>query len=159
MTRGVLGRVGVAVLAVGALLAACSGDAGRPEERVRAVLAAIESAAEARDVGAFKEHISEAYADARGQDKRAVAGLATFHFMRHQSVHLLTLVRDVEITAPGEAHAQALVAMAGRPIPGPEALASLRADLYRFDVALREEDGTWRVTGAAWSPAAADEFD
>jgi len=125
---------------------------------VRAVLAAIESAAEVRDVGALKEHLSEQYADDRGQDKRAVAGLATFHFMRNQSVHLLTLVRDVRISAPGEAHAQTLVAMAGRPIPGPEALASLRADLYRFDVEMRDEDGTWRVLRAAWAPASADEF-
>lgn len=141
-----------------ALALACSGDPETPEARVRAVLGGIERAAEARDVAALKEHLSEDYADDRGQDKRAVAGLATFHFMRNQSLHLFTLVREVQLPAPGEARAQALVAMAGRPIPGPEALAALRADLYRFDVELREEGGEWRVVRAAWAPAAADEF-
>jgi hypothetical protein len=125
---------------------------------VRATLAAIEQAAEARDVGALKEHLSDQYADDRGQDKRAVAGLATFHFMRNRSVYLLTLVRQVRVESPGEARAEALVALAGRPIPGPEALAGLRADLYRFDVELREEDGAWRVTRAGWAPAGAEEF-
>jgi hypothetical protein len=153
-TRSLAVRVVVAL----ATLLACSGEPATPEDRVRATLAAIEAAAEARDVGELKEHVSEAYADARGQDKRAVSGLAAFHFMRNQSVHLLTLVRDVELPTPGEARATALVAMAGRPIPGPEALAGLRADLYRFEVELREEDGAWRVTGADWAPAAAEEF-
>jgi len=153
-TRSLAARVVVAL----ATLLACSGDSTTPEEQVRTALAAIEAAAEARDVGELKEHVSEAYADARGQDKRAVSGLAAFHFMRNQSVHLLTLVRDVELPTPGEARATALVAMAGRPIPGPEALAGLRADLYRFELELREEDGAWRVTGADWAPAAAEEF-
>ena len=137
----------------------CSGEPATPEERVRAVLAEIERAAEARDVGALKEHVSESYADARGQDKRALAGLATLHFMRNQSVYLLTRIRRVELPAPGEARAEALVAMAGRPIPGPEALAALRASLYRFEVELREEDGRWLVHGADWAPAVVDDFE
>jgi hypothetical protein len=141
-----------------ALALACSGDPTTPEERVRAVLAAIERAAEARDVGALREHVSESYADARGQDARALAALATLHFMRNQSVYLLTRIRRVELPAPGEARAEALVAMAGRPIPGPEALAGLRANLYRFDVELREEDGRWRVSGGDWAPATPDDF-
>ena len=125
---------------------------------MRAVLSAIETAAEARDVGALREHVSESYSDRRGNDARALAGIATFHFMQHRSVHLLTRVRHVEVSAPGEARAVALVAMAGTPIPGPEALAGLRASLYYFDVRLREEDGTWRVASAEWEPATADDF-
>ena len=49
--------------------------------------------------------------------------------------------------------------MAGTPIAGPEALAGLRADLYRFDLRLGEEpDGEWRVRSAEWRPAAVDDF-
>ena len=140
------------------LTLACADAPASPEERVRAVLAAIEMAAEARDAGALKEHVSETYGDARGNDARALAGIATFHFMQHRSVYLLTRVRHVEVSAPGEARAVALVAMAGTPIPGPEALPGLSANLYYFDVRLREEDGTWRLTSAEWEPATADDF-
>jgi len=148
-----------AALAAGfALALACADAPANPEERVRAVLAAIEAAAEARDVGALKEHVSESYSDPRGNDARALAGIATFHFMQNRSVHLLTRVRHVEVSAPGEARAVALVAMAGTPIPGPEALSGLRANLYYFDLRFREEDGSWRVASAEWQPATADDF-
>ena len=129
-----------------------------PEQRVRAVLAALEEGAQQRDAGDMKEHVSEGYSDAQGNDKRAVAQLVAFHLLRNQSVHLLTRVQSVEVAAPGHARAEVLVAMAGRPIEGPEALLGLRADLYRFDLAFREEDGAWRVRSAEWRPAAVDDF-
>jgi DNA-binding GntR family transcriptional regulator len=127
---------------------------------VRAVLAALEAGAEARDAAAMKEHVSERYRDARGQDRRAVAALVAFHFLRNRSVHLLVRVRAVEIAPPGEARVDAVVAMAGVPIATPEALVGLRADLYRFELRLREEDdGAWRVVSADWHPARVEDFD
>jgi hypothetical protein len=51
-----------------------------------------------------------------------------------------------------------LVALAGTPIHDPSALLGVRADLYRFDVRLRDEDGHWRVTSAEWQPASAADF-
>lgn len=149
-------RRACAALALAAL--ACGPDPQTPEERVRAVFAAMETAAQERDVAALKEHVSEAYGDARGHDKREIGALAGMHLLRNESVHLLTRVRGVEIGPEGEARAIALVAMAGAPIPGPELLPTLRADLYRFDVELREEDGAWRITRAEWRPASLAEF-
>lgn len=151
-----LRRVGIALALAWSV--ACSGEAQTPEERVRAVLAAIEAAAEARDVAALKEHVSDTYRDAQGNDRRALAGVATMHFLQHDAVHLLTRVRAVELVRDGEAQALALVAMAGTPIESAEWLDSLRADLYRFEVTLREEDGAWRVTAASWSPATSEDF-
>jgi hypothetical protein len=137
---------------------ACAREADSPEARVRAVLAALEQSAQERDAGAMKEHVSDAYQDAHGNDKRAVAQLVAFHLLRNQSVYLLTRVPSLELTAPGEARVEALVAMAGTPIEGPEALLALRADLYRFELRLREEDGAWRVRSADWRRAAVDDF-
>jgi hypothetical protein len=127
---------------------------------VRAVIAALEAGAEARDAAAMKQHVSLRYRDARGQDRRAVAALVAFQLLRNRSVYLLTRVRAVEIAPPGEARVDAVVAMAGVPIPSPEALIGLRADLYRFELRLREEeDGAWRVVSADWHPAVLDDFD
>ncbi len=141
-----------------ALAMACSGDAATPEARVRDVLAALEEGARNRDASAMKEHLSDAYADARGNDKREVAALATFHFLQNRSVHLLARVRGVEVEPPGDARAQVVVALAGTPISGPEALPGLRASVYRFDFRLREEDGDWRVTAADWEPGSLLDF-
>jgi hypothetical protein len=125
---------------------------------VRAVVAALEDGAEARDADALRERVSERYRDARGQDRRAASALVAFHFLQNRSVHLLVRVREVAIAPDGEARVDALVAMAGVPIPAPEALAGLRADLHRFDLRLREEDGEWRVVWADWQPATLDDF-
>jgi len=147
------------VLLALALELACSRDARSPEDRIRAVLASLEAGAEAKDAGAMKQHVSETYSDAQGNDKRAIAQLVAFHLLRNQSVYLLTRVVSVAIEAPKEGSAEVLVAMAGTPIAGPEALIGLRADLYRFDLRLAEEpDGEWRVRSAEWRPAAVDDF-
>lgn len=136
----------------------CGGGEETPEEQVRKVMAALEAAAEARDVGALKEHLSESYKDPQGNDRRMVLGLATGHFMRNSSLYLLTRVKEVEIPEPGRARVDALIALAGTPIKDPEALLGVRADVYRFDVRLGDEDGAWRVTSAAWQPANAGDF-
>ena len=137
---------------------ACGRAEETPEERVRAALAAIEAAAEAREPGDIKDHISESYQDEHGNDRRAVLGIATGHVMRNKSVYILSRIGEIEFPDPATARVDALVALAGTPIEDAAALAGVRADLYRFDVQLREEGGTWRVTSAAWRPAALSDF-
>lgn len=141
-----------------AVTLACSPDAETPEARVRETLAALETAAEAKDAGAFREHLSESYSDPEGHDTRAVMGIVTFHFLQNRGIHLLSRVSEVTIGASGEAEVLAFVAMAGTPIDSADALGRVRADLWRFDVTLREEDGAWRVVRAAWRPAAVADF-
>jgi hypothetical protein len=141
------------------LVLACSAEPPSPEDAVRETLAAIESAAGERDAGAIGEHVSEAYRDARGNDKRAVLALATLHLMRNQAVYTLSRVASLELVTPDRAEARVYAALAGQPIPDPAALLTLRADLYRFDVVLREEQpGVWRVDSASWRPATLADF-
>jgi hypothetical protein len=141
------------------LIFACSGEPDSPETAVRAALAAVEAAATERDVDGVKAQISDAYKDARQNDKQALVQLAALHLLRNQAVYTFSRIQALEIEPAGTAQVQALVALAGRPIPDAEALATVRADLYRFDVTLREEEpGTWRVVSAAWQPATLADF-
>lgn len=125
---------------------------------MRAAIAAIEAAVEAKDVAAIRERISDAYRDAEGRDERALAALATVHFMRNASIHVLVRVRDVTFPEPARARVVALAALAGRPIADVDALLALRADLYRFEGELVDEAGAWRVASATWRPAALADF-
>jgi hypothetical protein len=148
-----------AAAALAALALACGGGEDTPEAAVRRTLAAIEEAAGARDVGAFVAHVAPDYADPHGNDRDAVRRIAAFHLLRNQAVHTLVRLREVAIVEPGHAQVDALVAMAGTEIPDAEVLASVRADLYRFALTLREaEPGVWRVTSATWHPATRDDF-
>ncbi len=139
------------VLALGS---GCGGEPQTPEARVRAALAALETAAEAGDVQAFGEHVSERYADEAGQDRRALLGLVTFHVMRHRGRHVFVRIRSLEIRESGRAEVTLAAALAGSTLAGEADVARLRADVWKIDLDLEEEDGDWRVVWAQWRPTA-----
>ncbi|MEX2205713.1 MAG: hypothetical protein WEF50_05740 [Myxococcota bacterium] len=152
-------RFHVAIASAALALSACSGEPESPEAAVRATLAAIEAAAGERDVDGVRSRISDAYADARGNDKAEVVQVAAFHLLRNQAVYTLSRIQSVDTSEPGRARVDLLVAMAGKPIDDAEALLTVNADLYRFEVALGEEEpGTWRVTSSSWQRATLADF-
>ncbi len=152
-------RAITALCLVGILLGlGCGGEAVSPEDQVRARIAEAEAAAEALEIKLLREMISDAYADPHRRTKRDLEQMLAYYFFRNQSVHLLTRVSSVEIDEAGNAQVLAYVAMAGVPIPAPDLLPSLRADLYRFEVQMSLEEEEWRVQHADWRPAALADF-
>jgi len=146
-------------LAVALLASACTRHPDTPDAQVRTLLARAEVAAEGKDAAALKPLIADAYRDELGQDKRAVMALLVYTFMHHESIHLLTRIHSVEFPQPAHAEVVAFVAMAGQNLDRVELLASLSADLYRFDFTLLDRGGgDWQVTRARWHPATLDDF-
>jgi len=137
---------------------ACSAAPESPEAQIRSLISELEVAAEARELRDLKEAVSERYADDRGNDRRAVVQLLTYHFLRNQSIHLLSRIAELEVPEAGRAFVTVYVAMAGRPIPDATALVELHANFYRFDFALEWETERWLVTRADWRPARSDDF-
>ena len=156
MSYRTLGAVVAAALVL-LTLAGCSRREA-PEQRVRLLFEGAELAAEQKDFSKLRGYISSRYADPEGHDRRAIENLLRLHVLRHESVHLYTRIASIELSQPGRAQAVLYVAMAGRPIKTAEELAGLRADFYRFEFTLAEEDKEWRVTGAAWRRAEATDF-
>lgn len=139
-------------------LVACSKKPQTPEAQIRAAVARIEKAAEARDVGAIVDFVSPRYKDARGNDKQLIASALTMHYMRKGNRHALTVVRDIRLDGGGAADVEVLAALAATPIEGLDALESLRADLIRFQIRFEREGEDWKVLRADWSRAGADDF-
>jgi hypothetical protein len=157
MRRPTLLLLSIAAIAA-VVLPACSPDRESAETRIRTLLAEMETAAEAKELRPLKAVVSEQYTDALGNDHRAIVQLLMVHFLRNQSIHLLTRIAAIDIPEPGRASVTVYVAMAGRPIPDAAALAQLRANLYRFDFSLEELGERWQVAGAAWRPAEGRDF-
>jgi hypothetical protein len=141
-----------------ALAPACGGEPPSPEERIRATLEAAQEEAREHRAGALADRIAEDYADPTGRDKTALEGFLSYHFLRNRSVHLLVQVLDVRLRGEDEAVVEALVATAGRPIPDADALAAVRADLLRLDLALVRRDDQWLVSSAVWERALASDL-
>lgn len=130
-----------------AALAAC-GDKDSPEQQVRAVIEQMEQAAENRDVGDLKAHLSEEYRDTHGMGAEEAARYVRGYFIANQSIHLLTRIEELTFPTEGEARAQVLVGVLGRDSAASEhsKVGDLAADVHTFKIALRREDDEWKVT-------------
>lgn len=136
----------------------CSSDI-TTEDRIRAVIGLVEEAAEERSATEVSKHISVNYKDRYHASKRAVARALLGYFHQHRSIHLLTRVTTLEFEAGNRAAgAVVYVAMAGVPVESVEALVSVQANLYRFDIQLLEEEGAWKVNSATWRKATIADF-
>jgi hypothetical protein len=140
----------VLIAAVVVLPAGCGRELPPPEEQIRALVVQAREAAEERNLSALRDLIADDYRDAQGRDKADLVNILRLVFLRHQSVHLLTRVQDVDFPQPGRATVTVYVAMAGRPFPERD-IGLFRADLHRFDVTLREAGGGhWQAVDIDW---------
>jgi hypothetical protein len=130
-------------------LALGCGGAPTPEEEVRAVLAALEAAAEAGDASAFTELVSASYSDPYGHDRERLRGFVAFHVMRSgRGREVIVRVRDVAFTDPARAVVALSVGLAGA-----GDTQGLRADVYAVDLDVIREDDAWRISFAQWRSA------
>jgi hypothetical protein len=148
--RADLKRLAAAVLLGG--LAACGGEPGTPEARVRAWLETGQAAAEARDVGALKDMIAEDYQDEDGHDKQALVNYIRALMLRNQVVHVFMDVESIEMVSPEWARVSLVAALAGRKAEQDPVWQS-RADLYRFELEILGEDGDFELVRAEWRSA------
>ena len=138
----------VASFAVLLLLGACSAP-DSPETQVRKTVAAMETAAEARDVGDLMQFLAEDFRDAYGRSAPELSRYVQGYFIANQSIHLLTRIEELEFPSADEARLRMTVAMVGREAEAAAAW-NLAADIHDFDVTLRRQDGRWTVTYAQW---------
>mgnify|MGYP001063685680 FL=1 len=148
VTRHFLRASAGAILAMAALIVGCSREES-PEARVRAVIAAGEAAAEARDLAGILELVSPAFQDGNGGGPDELKQYLRGYFVMHQSVHLLTRVESVEFPYRDYARVRLKVGMLGRESAGATSL-DLAADAKEIVLELALEDDEWRVVRAAW---------
>lgn len=140
------------LLSLGVLLQACSGGSDSPEEAVRSFVATAADAAERRSVDDLADLVHDDYLDQNGYNKKQIAGLLRAYFFRHKDIHLFTRIDEIEWLGDEQAVVTLHVAMAGSVISDIDALASLRARIYRFEFNLVRQ-GEWQVQHANWKPA------
>jgi hypothetical protein len=125
-----------AILAA-SLLVGC-GAKTSDEEQVRALISAVETAAEARDTGDVLTHVADNYADSAGFDKMQLQNFLRGYFLAHPKVELLVTVDSLEF--PVDGLAQAVVNVATVELTDP--------DLQRMKVEFRRMESGWKVVRA-----------
>lgn len=137
----------VSALCLGLLLvlgAACSREP--PEEALRATIAEMQAAAEARDSGALVESISEEFAGPDGMDRERFRQYLAVIWLRNREVGVNLGPLDVKLI--GERATVDFTAAA----TGGEGWMPDRAQVYQVSTGWRVEDGEWRLISARWEP-------
>ena len=145
-------RRATVTLAMGAALAVAGcGDQQTPDARVRAVIAAGEAAAEARDLSGILEHVAPAFRDAQGGGREELKQYLRGYLVTHPSVLLLTRIDSVEFPYRDLARVKLTVGTLGT--GSTEAAGfDLAADVHDVVLELQFEDDAWRVVRASWDP-------
>ena len=133
------------VSALAVLAAGCG--AADPEAEIRALLAAAEEAAEARDVGFFGGALADDYRDARGNDRAEMLRKLRGYFIANQRIEILSRVDEIVVEDDGSARAVVHAGMVGRRA-GAELIDGIDADLYRFELTLVNDGAEWQVASA-----------
>lgn len=133
------------LLAAGALTACSPSD---PEAEVRAFLDEAVAAVESGRTGFFRQHVSDAYADAAGRTRDDVLGIVRGYFLVNREIEVVYRVAGIEFSGEDFATVVLQAALIGsRDRPGP---VDFDADLRRFDVDLARDGGDWQVVRAQW---------
>jgi hypothetical protein len=142
-----------AIMLAAMLTAGCAAD--DPEADIRALLAAAEEAAEARDMGFFGDLLGAGYRDSRGLDRDEALRRLRGYFIANQRIEIVSRVDEVVLEGKDAARAVVHVGMAGQRA-GAGLLEGVDGDLYRFELELVDDGGDWRIIGASLERALGD---
>ena len=93
------------------VVSACS--SGSDEDQVRAVIAAAEEAAEARDTSQLMDLVADDYADGRNFDKAQLTQYLRGYFLLHPKIEIVTRIGEIEFETANRARVPVEVAMVG----------------------------------------------
>jgi len=124
-----------------------------PEEQVRKTIDEAVKAARERDIKGLASLVSDQYTDREGNDKEKVVSHVRVLFLLHRNLYVVAKVSSVACPEPVRARVVVFAALASVPSGVVPDLKKLSADVYRFDLTMVDEEGSWRVVRAAWAPA------
>lgn len=143
----------LSVLCASIFLYACSDNEMTGDELVRQYIDAGKLAAENRSHTELADLIYKNYRDSDGLNKQQLIAFVRGYFFRHKNIHLFIKIDEIFFETDNLAFITLHIAMAGNVITDANALTSLRANIYKFDLQLIKDD-EWLLKSASWQKAA-----
>jgi len=139
------------LLGLALVLGACAGcKREAPEEAIRAQVAALQAAIEARSASDVADLLDEEFIGPQGMDRRAARQTAAVLLLRHQRIGVVTGPLDVQLQGDDRARVRTRAAVTGG---DGSALLPDSAQAWRIDSGWRRRGDTWRITSLEWTPA------
>ena len=120
------------------------------QDKVKKVITDIQTAAQEKDVKTIINNIAKTYNDPQGYNHETIKGLLIVYFLQYPkiSVYINNLEISVENTS-----AQAVfqtVLTSGNKTGSVADVIPQSLGTYDFDVSLKKESNSWKVTSAKW---------
>lgn len=127
------------------LLAACGG-AG-PEAEIRANIASMQEAVEARESGGAVKYLAEHFTGSHGADKQALRRILMAQFLRHQNINVAITRLDISVNEynPVTARMNAVVLLTGA-----DGLLPRDGELINVSGDWELHEGEWLLVSAQW---------
>ena len=130
------------------LLAACRPDP--PEAALRAAVAELEAAIEARDAGDIEAMLAGDFVGPDGMDRAAARRLAQLVLLRNPDVAVVLGPLDIVLRGDQAGPTHATVAFTAALAGGRGRWLPESGSVYRVETGWRREGGDWRLASARW---------
>ena len=133
-------------------ISSCSDTIISPEDEIKIFIETAKLAVEKRSHNDLADLIDENYQDRKNLNKKQLVKLSHGYFFTHKNIHLLTKIDSITFQNENSAFVVLHVAMAGSVISDLNAITSLRARVYRFELQLIKNN-VWLLQQASWKSA------
>ena len=140
------------------LLAGCGSEPLSKEVQLQKDLDQMEVLAEAKKTSELMSYFHESFKPEGGWNKKDIQRMLHFRFLKHKTVHVTKVVKDIEWQSDDEVKVTVVAALAGSPIADLAKLTEARAQLMKFDVVLKREDAHFMVRSVQWAHAYPTDF-
>jgi len=131
------------------VLNGCKGEISE-EDRVWAVIKDMAQAAEAKDPGRLKDHISGGYSDPAGNDYTAIKGLIAYQFLRTGDISVFLRRHDIKVEGDRANATVRAVITTGRKVSDVADAEAGSAEGFIFDLEFVRDGSDWLLSSAIW---------
>lgn len=149
--RAAIGRRNARLLLVLALLVGACSHA-LPEQALRATLASLQAAVQARQPGVIKSILAEDFIGPDGMDRTGATRLAQAVFLQHRDVGSTLGTLEITLLPSRSAPDHATVRFTTMLTGGSGQILPDSAQVYDVETGWRLEGREWRLTSATWTP-------
>ncbi|WP_154222632.1 hypothetical protein [Marinicella rhabdoformis] len=140
------------------LLVSCGGEPLSKEKQLQADLDQMELLAEEKNTSDLMDYLDDRFKHEGGWNKKDIQRMLHFRFMKHKTVHITKVVKDIDWRSDNEVHLVVVAALAGSPIGDLTQLTGARAQLMKFEVLLVRNEGRFLVRSVKWAHAYPTDF-
>ncbi len=139
-------------------LSACGGEPKSKALQLQADLDQMEALAEAKKTSDLMAFFHDGFKPDGGWSKKDIQRMLHFRFLKHKTVHISKVVKDIQWRSDNEVSVQVVAALAGSPITDLTTLTEARAQLMKFDVILVRADDHFLIRSVQWAHAYPTDF-